>query len=301
MRVGILTFHHVANYGAMLQAYALQEAVQELGHEVELIDYRPAKALAAYYSALFENNPQAESNARRLRRMEEFMKARMRLSPQPFRTYEGFEGVCGRYDVVIVGSDEVWNINSFRGYDRSYFLAWAGTERRVSYAASFGYTASTGVHREEIRGELEKFAEISVRDEHSRRIVEEECGLEAEIVVDPTLLIEYDGLVRKVREGEYMLVYGVLTKEAEAYVKRCAERSGVGVVAVGYGVGCAEEVMAAASPDEFVSLFAHARYVFTGFFHGIMFAVKFGKPFTAFCGADKRLKMTDAVKWMGLE
>lgn len=79
MKVGILTFHHVANYGAMLQAYALQQAVQRLGHEAELIDYRPTKALAAYYTALFENNPQAESNARRLRRMEQFLQTRMRL------------------------------------------------------------------------------------------------------------------------------------------------------------------------------------------------------------------------------
>lgn len=301
MKVGILTFHHVANYGAMLQAYALQQAIQRLGHEAELIDYRPTKALAAYYTALFENNPQAESNARRLRRMEQFLQTRMRLSPQPFRAHDGFASVQGRYDAVIVGSDEVWNINSFRGYDPAYFLAWAQQEKKVSYAASFGYTTTTGAHREEVARHLRSFVALSVRDESSRRILREECGLDAELVVDPTLLIEYDDFVSRVREGAYILVYGVLTAAADAYVKASATRMGVPVVSVGYTAECADETLIAASPEEWVSLFAHATYVFTGFFHGIMFAVKFQKPFTAFCAADKQMKMQDAVRWMGLE
>lgn len=260
----------------MLQAYGVQEVVRQLGHEAEFIDYRPAKALAAYYSALFENNPQAEMNARRLRRMEEFMKARMRLSPQPFRTHEGFESVRGRYDAVIVGSDEVWNINSFRGYDPAYFLNFvpAGV-RKASYAASFGYTTTTGAYREAIREHLKSSSALSVRDESSRRIVREECGLEAELVVDPTLLIGYDGLVTRPQEGEYILVYGILSAAADEYVRRCAARSGLPVVAVGYGITCATETRLAASPEEFISLFAHATYVLTGFFHGIMFSVNF--------------------------
>ena len=39
-KIGTITFHNSINYGAILQTYALQKCLTDLGYDSEVIDYR---------------------------------------------------------------------------------------------------------------------------------------------------------------------------------------------------------------------------------------------------------------------
>lgn len=300
MKIGILTYHHVMNYGAVLQAYALSRYLRDCGHDVETIDYRPIKALEAYHKAFFENNPHEAEHRIRAERFEAFIQSEMPLSPRAFHTREGFADLQSRYDAVITGSDEVWNINSFRGYDPSYFLDFAEGARRVSYAASFGFTSTTGVHREQIARMLAAFHALGVRDNHTMRIVREECGLSSTKTLDPTLLLEdYNRILKPPAESGYVLVYSNSSQAEVELIRRFAAQMGKSVIAIGYAIEGAINVMTA-SPAEWVGYFAAADYIFNGFFHGVAFSLIFRKPFTAFSSAQKIMKMGDLLGDFGL-
>ena len=75
---------------------------------------------------------------------------------------------------MLVGSDQVWNVHSFRGYDPAFFLDFVSDPacRRASYAACVGTANDFGVHGDEVGGLLNKFAHMSVRNIHSQDVVE---------------------------------------------------------------------------------------------------------------------------------
>lgn len=301
MNIGILTYHHVTNYGAVLQAWALSRFLRGQGHHVETIDYRPRKALEAYEKALYTDNPLEKENRERAARIEEFIRAHLPLSPAPFHDRDGFASLAGRYDAVITGSDEVWNINGFRGFDPSYFLDFASGSRRLSYAASFGFTATTGEHRDEITRLLKEFHAISVRDTHSADLIRNECGLGTVKVLDPTLLpVSYDPL-RKLPAGRgFILVYANVWGEDAAFIRRFAEREGKPLIALAYPLDGAENRLTL-SPEEWIGHFAAADYIFNGFFHGVAFSLINRKPFTAIAKPDKIIKVRDLLSSVGLE
>lgn len=301
MRIGILTFHHVVNYGAVLQAYALARYLRGLGHAVETIDYRPVKALAAYEQALFNGHPHERENRQRAARIEEFVRWRLSLSPESFRTHAGFAHLAGRYDVVIAGSDEIWNLNSFRGFDPAYFLDFAGHAQRIAYAASFGFTTTTGAHREKITELLRAFLAISVRDASSQRVLREECGIVAAKVLDPTFLLDsYDDVAVRPKETGFILVYAACSPSETEFIRRFAEREGKPVIAVAYPIKGAINRLTL-SPEEWLGHFAAADYVFNGFFHGVVFSILNRKPFTAFASPQKIVKVGDLLTDLGLQ
>lgn len=301
MKIGILTYHHVLNYGAVLQAYALSRYLRDQGYDVETIDYRPTKALEAYHKAFFEeSNPHLRENREREARFEAFIRREMPLSPRPFHSRDGFAELRNRYDAVITGSDEVWNINSFRGYDTSYFLDFAEGARKISYAASFGYTSTTGQHREDIARLLKSFHAVSVRDNEATRMLREECGVEAEKVVDPTLLLDnYDRVIQKPAEKGFVLVYSNCAEPEAAYIRRFAEQHGKTIISIVYPIEGAINKLTL-SPGEWIGYYAAADYIFNGFFHGVIFSLIFRKPFTAFSSPQKIMKIGDLLGALGL-
>lgn len=303
MKTGLLTYHHVNNYGAVAQAWALARAMSQMGHAVEVVDYRPARALEAYERALYAGHPRERENRARAERLEEFLRREMVLSPGPLTTREALGVLAGRYEAVVVGSDEVWNIEGIRGWDPSYFLDFAGGARRVAYAPSMGTTATFGARRGEVARLLRAFAAVSARDAATARVVREECGVECREVVDPTLLLElseWRALARPPKEEGFILVYANVWGEDAALIWRFAERTGRRVIALAWPLEGAENRLESGLED-WLGHFAAAEYVFSGFFHGVLMALIFEKPFTAFVKPDKVVKMTDLLAGLGLE
>jgi polysaccharide pyruvyl transferase WcaK-like protein len=218
---------------------------------------------------------------------------------------ESLQNFSHRYDAVIVGSDQIWDINSpIRGVDTSYFLDFiASTDiRKISYAASFGSTSSLGEHKEKISGLLDSFYRLSVRDSNSLKLLEQECKRQAVKVLDPTFLIQYDNLVGKNKGREdHILVYGGLPASLTQPIRDLSKKLNLPVISVGHINNQVAEISnLQAGPIQWLKYFASAKYIFTNYYHGVIFSIIFRKPFSVFLAEKKIWKIGDLLKDLGL-
>jgi len=249
MRVGILTFSEENNFGAMLQAYALQQTVLELGHDVEIIRYTKNYNLYRRFKFVYGLMKQRglitlfnkiKSPCFSLQYLREiywvFISMAPRFLPIPVadyryerfrRQYYHRSPICmtssdlrentKRYDAIIVGSDQVWNgeYTVGRGHGLVYFLDFA-TElllRRISYAASAGSRAQCENMPLHINHLLNQFAFLSVRDNLTGEMVANWCGRsDYSVVCDPTYLHSFDEFSAELPPKyptRYILAYSV--------------------------------------------------------------------------------------------
>ena len=317
MKIGIITFHHTTNYGATLQAYALSKALTVWGHSVEIIDYRPKGAVGFYVKQLlpiqnrrFDWNEDFYRHILKAMRMRRFLVSSLSLSK--LRCYSNhklraiFE--AANYDAIITGSDQVWCLNTkFRGFDPAYFLDFfeAGDNcLKVSYAPSVGETKSFTDKRAEICDLIEKFDYVSVRDHHSKNVIQKECGVTATKVLDPTFLVGYDDILTPPDTAvPYLLVYNHKTLSAlqEQAIKDIARVKKLKIISIGDTWNVADYSKIAVHPKEWIGYFKHASYVFTNTFHGTIFSLLFKKDFTVFVGEGKRNKVYDLLGSLDLE
>ena len=308
MKIGILTFHHVDNYGATLQAVALWSFLNDQGYNVEIIDYRPWKIAWKYFRPLFplKKPEKIFGNISRAWKTRQFLLSSVKLSQKTFYTNKGLEYYHDKYDVVICGSDQVWCLDSFRGYNSSFFLDFVSNEttRKISYAASFGNTTQLGVYEKEICTFINQFQTILVRDTNSLKIIANECNKKATKVLDPTFLINYDAIkIPPKIKDKYLLLYfqAQIEPEEEDFMKLLAESENLTIVSVGQPHRLAQINIESASPREWVGLYSQASYILTNTYHGTVFSIIFKKPFNTFVPSDKLNKVRDLLIDLGLE
>jgi polysaccharide pyruvyl transferase WcaK-like protein len=149
---------------------------------------------------------------------------------------------------------------------------------------------------------IRTFAAVSVRDEETRELLRNECGIDAVLVVDPTLLVNFDELITydHPQRSPYVLIYGSLSVAEQHMVSTKAAQMGCRIVAVGEFHHCADENLSHAGVESWLSLMRAAEMVFTGFFHGAIFAWKFGRPLVVFKRADKERKINGFANDMEL-
>ncbi len=331
LKAGLVTFYHLHHYGAILQAAATQRALASLGWDCETIDYfvnqdirilkpptSPGRAANDAYNAL--HYPALK---RRWQRFEGFSKAHLNLTARRFRSWEELREARLPYDLLVSGSDQIWNPAIFPDgrFDPVFFGTFSPL-RKIAYAPSFGAARLPEGMEEELKGYLAGFSHLSVRELSGREIVREAAGREAAVVLDPTLLLtaaEWSALAAEpvVRGGDYILCYCISRSGAlEPYIRRLAEETGLPVVQL-----CGTrrklhpkaKLIFDAGPAEFLSLFRNAAYVCTNSFHGTVFSVQFQRPFfTAVAPAElqdpersrtfsllSRLGLTDRVVGKG--
>ena len=307
MKVGILTYHHTTNYGATLQAYALQKAVKSRGHSCELIDYRPIAAVEFYRKDIYPVRASRHwlSCVAKSWKMTRFLRSQTQLSRDKTYTRDNIKAKFQHYDAVITSSDEVWKIKSVRGYDPSYFLdfIYKPDTLKISYAPSFGNLDTLGAEREDICRLIHDFDSLSGRDANSLRLLENECNKQATRVLDPTFLTNYEDILVKPRlKKDYLLIYYEtrLKEEQEAFIKEVARIKKLTIVSIGYYNQVADINLVGVSPQEWLGYFANASYVITNFFHGTVFSIIFRKPFTVFSNKYKVRKVGDLLNHLGL-
>lgn len=304
MKIGIVTLHRTTNYGATLQAYSLWNFLTQMGHTVELIDYLPDRLKQEYFQHLYRNKFFA-FNAVKAWKTKNFLFSKTKLSQKSYHLVSEMVGLNQDYDLVVCGSDEIWNINSpFLGLDPAFFLGFASHSQvcKISYAASFGSTTHLGENADQIANLLKDFSAIAVRDSNSLSLVSDRCKLPATKVVDPTFLSDYSNVLQSPKvKKDYILIYGGLSVEEREYVKQVAEAEGLDTIAVGYPCKTAKINRLDIGPAEWLGFFAGAKYVFTNFYHGVIFSLIFRKPFTALSRAEKSVKVKDLLGDLGLE
>jgi len=306
-KVGIITFHAATNFGATLQAYALYQFIKDQGFEVEIIDYQPSRMIWEYRKLKYLShrilpNKNIVKNIIKSIKNEKFRSLNIKVSDRRYKTREELKEGCKIYDIVICGSDEIWNVDSkFTGFDGSYFLDFIEKEeaRKISYAPSFGWVKDMGEQKNKICDLLKEFDAVSVRDTNSINLVRE-CNVSAEKVLDPTFLGEYSKITELPQTPEeYVLVYGFLSREEGDYVKAVAREAGLTIIAIGESwKGSPKQTLIGISPETWLGYFAKATYVFTNFYHGSIFSIIFRKPFTVFVRPEKSIKVVDLLTEM---
>ena len=304
MKAGLVTFYHIHHYGALLQAAATQRAVETLGGECEIVDYfvnqdnalfrKPTglgSAAADVHTALHYQALKA-----RYERFEKFSRDYLRISEHRFESLEELRDAELPYDVILSGSDQIWNPRIFPdGHFDPVFFGTFSEKRKIAYAPSFGIPKVPEEMEEELRSYLEGFSHIGVRETQGRQIVKEVSGKDVPVVLDPTLLLTAEQWAEMANTpggypgdcantpGGYILCYCISKPGPLApYIQQLAGKTGLPVVQL---CGIRRKVLPQAKcifdagPAEFLGLFKNASYVCTNSFHGTVFSVQFQKPF----------------------
>ena len=300
MKTLTITYHHGHNYGAVLQAYALQQAIVMLGHENMVLDYaRNGKLYHKVWGKSIKSMLQSccmnflifmryKDISRCDRGFKEFhqkiMLSRYYLSMQDLRND------VPKVDVFIVGSDQVWNLKTRTEYVPSRLLDF-GPENviRCSYAASIEKLDYTDAQKDLVKRCLARFKGISLREESARKYIEDITGYSCVRCLDPVFLLSKEqwnqiAVEPKIKEP-YILCYQVQSVPGmQTVVDELKRRTGYKVVAV-----CCDAIKRVrtdytifnASPEEFLGLYKNAAVVVSASFHGTAMALVYNKPVCA--------------------
>lgn len=313
--VGIITYHGSHNYGSMLQAYALQQTVLKLGYKCEIINFRTERQ-KRFYRPFFCSTERrrllkalifpvlAYGDMRKYRRFEKFLCEKLILSEKEYATGSELKNAAPTYDAYVSGSDQIWNTYCF-DFDSVYFLDFVKNGRKIAYAPSMGPKPLEEVSSEYysmIRDNVRGYDAVSVREALAASLVKEISGIEAEVTLDPTLLIPEDEWrivagEKPLVDNPYLLLYTPWYNEHlyEA-AARLAEKLDLDVVCtihdsyLKWRKNRRFHFRLATGPVEFLNLVMNSRYVVSGSFHAVVFSIIFRKPFYTLNGkADSRV------------
>jgi hypothetical protein len=301
MKVGIITMHKVMNYGSILQAYATQEIVRNLGYDCELIDYDFPNSWQ-FSRGIAQNKLSLKSRlskALHLRKayakepkFKRFIRSHFLLSRE-YHTAEELQANPPLYDIYLTGSDQVWNYK-FTKMDPSFFLSFVPADsHKVSFSSSFAVNQIPEELRQEITEKISAYNSISVREQRGQEIVKELIGKEVPVTVDPTLTLdfrEWGKLINAPKRKEkyiflYMLDYAYNPAPyIYELVEHLQKKTGFIVfsnVEMPKSLGIRYHSVADAGIEEFLQLVRDSALVVTSSFHGVAFSVNFGVPLLA--------------------
>lgn len=302
MKLALFTIFRVPNFGSVLQAYATQKILEGQGHECVMIDYyarRSALLMLKHFLSLynfactFGLKPQFRKPAQ-LRR---FINSHLHLSKKFYGTTALCNEDWGRFDSIVVGSDQVWNYK-YHGIGNIFLLPFLnGNKKCYSLASSFACSSIPDSMKEDYRCALSKFQAISVRESNGVDIVRDLLiGREAKLLLDPTLLLSGDEWLSSVGKEEkketepYILLYmWTYAFEPRPYIydvlKYWQKKLGGCKILALEGSpkkhecnGLKIKDVADSTIPQFLNLFANASLVVTSSFHGTAFAINFQRP-----------------------
>lgn len=305
MKIGILTYHRAHNYGAMLQAYALKTVLAKEGYHVDFIDYWP-KAHQRQYQLIKPLHGKSFANKiinlivdcltliRRSMRMHQFNRfAEKYLGLTSHIAHQDSSLLITKqmYDYVIVGSDQIWRNYEYEGkhvgFDPVYFCQNTSNDVQcISYAASMGIININQQERNTLTQYLTAFDTILVRENSLKELINS-LAIEAEVVVDPTLLLTKDQWNEllpstRYRKQKYVLYYELIkSPEAMAFAIKQAKALNCKLLVMDSSIRTIprKNHIAFASPIEFMHAIRDAEYIVATSFHGTAFSIIFEKQF----------------------
>lgn len=313
MNCGVVTLYHDNfNYGGLLQAFALQRVITSLGRKAELITFDNVSA--SYYQRRLKHftvRQSVDAISRKIRSFAASGEHRRAVQKRKtaFRQFEQiiphsdlvskgeFPTIARNYDVLIVGSDQVWNpawwndILLLRDVDGSI-------TKKVSYAASMGCSSLNPADASELKSALKDFSAISMREPSGAHLVEKVTNraCKATVTLDPTLLLSRNEWLEAIPKQDsyrvpnkpfaFLYLVDKFHRYTDASIRSCVS-AGLQCVVVSYSMEMVSEIDGATylsdcTPQEWVHLINEASIVVTDSFHGIAFSANFNKPFWCF-------------------
>ena len=314
MKIGILTLPFNNNYGGYLQAYALMTILKGMGHEVELIyrrhNRRPLSYRIQYFIKTFikiicgmEHGPIIANQEKEYKEQGELMLPFVEkyISPKTkplFSTSELKDECTGRYDAIVVGSDQIWRPDYVKDVE-NYFLDFVENDSilKISYAASFGVKRPefTLSQKQKCGRLIELFDRVSVREDSGLEVLETfhwKTRCQPTVVLDPTMLLSkshYESLIAKQAvKRKYVLSYVLddndnvrrITKqicniykmdEKRIFGSRNRRRNNYKMPSI----------------ETWLETLNNAEFLITDSFHGMVFSIIFNIPFIVYANKER--------------
>lgn len=322
-KVGILSMQRIANYGSFLQAYGLKHILEELGCDVQFVDYHPGetlipadggKGIKRKISKVIDVFKYSAPLKEKIR----FIKYKKNYAANyyPYLGIDDKMNYSPVLDLLVIGSDEVFNCvqnNTNVGFSPELFGEGNNAKRVITYAASFGNTTEEKLKQYKVADKVGKWIKkidaISVRDNNSGKVVETVSGVIPEYHLDPVLAYDFIGKCKDiptcVLEDRYMILYGYsgrFSKEECIEIRAYAKSRGLKVFCIG-GVQDVCDKFIDCNPFQVIAYFQHASCVVTDTFHGTIMSVITHKQFVSVIrktGYGNSEKMIDLLNRLGL-
>lgn len=336
MKIAILTLPLHANYGGILQCYALQTVLEGMGHQVTVLNRRwpgpNARLVARRFASIakcivkkyllghkdialmspwaddYNIHKPSEAEKKRHTEIRRFIKEYIHLT-KPLQSSDELRKYveANEIDCIVVGSDQVWR-EIYGPCIEDYFLGFLpeGDKRvKVTYAASFG-TADSPISEDHLKKCIplaKRFSSISVREQSGVEVMKDIFGLDAKLHLDPTLLLsaeQYKFPVKDVEKG--CLVSYILdeTEDKIAISQEVSKELHFKNKKLRLDATSQDDVVLP-SIEDWLSSFANAEFVVTDSFHGCIFSIINHKPFIAIANKDRGLeRFTSLLGTFGL-
>ncbi|MBQ7830915.1 MAG: polysaccharide pyruvyl transferase family protein [Clostridia bacterium] len=311
-KVAVINRTNLKNYGSVLQCYALCKAVSDLGYESEIVwekgnvsknfDFRPMKILSSLFKLLTHpkllSSTMTNVNDMNSRKISEgtvalFNQFVQDEITQQFFSHRKLVKTAKREEYVnfICGSDQIWCSTTLY-VDPLMYLRFAPKNKRIAYAPSIGRDFIPDYNRRRMKKYISEIPHLSVREKEGQRLIKELTGLNAEVVLDPTLLRQkndWDELkVEPNIQEKYLLCYflDAPSKETQEQIFHYAKEKNLEIVALGNVLSiCEEKGLKVTYPDcgpkEFLGWIDKTEVVVTDSYHGMLFSVLYEKQFWA--------------------
>ena len=292
MKIGIITFHNAINYGAVLQAFALQETLEELNVSCEILDYR-CKKLNRIYNPLYIKSFSIRNILIgfvylpfRLIKFLKFCNFRKRNLNLTKRKYDikSIKDSNKEFDAFITGSDQVWNLG-ITDFDTTYMLDFVSENcKKNSYAASLGGLENISTNEMQIyKKNLQTFRNLSLREEKSAQFISNLLNRNIYTSIDPVFLLSEEKWKsflgqRKVKKP-YIFMYCLHESDVFKCAYNIKKQTNLNLV---YIPNTLKKKIAAkgyftASIEDFLNFICYADYVVTDSFHTAALSVIFKK------------------------
>jgi hypothetical protein len=308
MKIATLTLPLHTNYGGVMQAYALQKVIEELGYSSELIQLTPSAFRPAYKVILSKlkrfllNSINHKAVLNRNLNFESFIDNEIVRTKAIEFSHQLNSQTVQQFDAYVVGSDQVWR-QDYAGNIESYFFDFVkGNKVLLSYAASFGgdVWGYSDKQRKNCLRLAKRFAAISVREIAGVELCQKNLDVNAERLLDPTLLLDikyYESLITKYCSQDSHTSSGVfsyildMNKIKDTIAMDVANALNTDVKTFNKGLKTSQKQ----NFGEWLKGFKNAEFVVTDSFHGVAFSIIFNKPFIAIGNIDRGLSRFETI------
>lgn len=311
MNVGILTFHRALNIGAALQAYALQEFINDNICEAELVNFYPNNGIPKHRTIVrtmgheirrIINHKKIKEDEEKQRAFQSFWNKYYKVSSCAYYGDNDAYLMDKVYSVLISGSDQIFNC-TLTGNTKAYYLSFANKSKRISYASSFGRETLTDIEHSLIKSELSKFSAISVREKSGADLIHSDLGVAPQLVVDPVFLLDkkkWEYMVETREPGKYILVYAMeVTQQIQKAIEFASSLYRLPIITVCGGentVTLPGKKITTCGPELFLSFLRDADIIVTNSFHGTALSFIFGKKVIVAAHSSRNTRLENIME-----
>ena len=281
-RIAVFTLQGLVNYGNRLQNFAVEYLLKNEGvnpQSIIVTNHPILKPIELIVKRLITRLLGTNTQKNEVERQALFNQFNRYINIR-YYNIKNLYHINDEYDVVLVGSDQVWNPK----FDTNHIFLLPFAKRRICLSPSFGTDSIPKGNIDLYRRELSCYQYLSVREKSGKRIIYDLTGREAEVLIDPTMAVDssvWKKLERKpngINTDKFVLSYtlGELSNQRNALIARVTNKYSYEHIAIFDNL---KENKYLVGPREFLWLIHHAEIIITDSFHAAVFSILFQKPF----------------------